>query len=125
MNSPSTIGPSAAIAVNATLFQVDASLRSAGVFRYSHDYVKDREFETYILAPALQSMEAVQAFLASLDEDNQSTTWKNGCTKAQVARNFMQYPQTVTTELQWALKGLARSRRTCCGCHDTGSFNKR
>lgn len=112
----------AALSLDSSVSEIDAELRRMGVFYYSHHYVKDREFEQYVLTPRLKSMGDVHLLLDSLDIDNQNTDWKGGCTKAITARERLKYDQTVTSELSWALHALARTRRTCCGCHETGSF---
>lgn len=112
----------AALSLNSSVSEVDAELRRLGVFYYSHHYVKDREFELYVLTPLVKSMDDLHRFIDSLDVDNQNFGWKGGCSKAYAARCSLKYEQTVTAELNWALHALARARRTCCGCHETGSF---
>lgn len=120
-----TNSTSPAIDLKSSILTVDSHLREMGVFRYSHEYVRDRDFDAHVLTPQLTNMDAVHAFVASLDADNQATTWKSGCSKAHSFRTSMKYVQNVTTELKWALNALARARRTCCSCHDNGSFHKR
>lgn len=121
--TPSTaLEAPAALSLNSSVSELDAELRRLGVFYYSHHYVKDREFEQYVLTPRLKSLGDVGLLLDSLDIDNQKTHWKGGCTKARTARESLKYEQNVTSELEWALRALARTRRTCCSCHETGSF---
>jgi hypothetical protein len=114
------------IGLQSSLQDIDAAMRATGFFWYSHHYLKDCHFKQHVLPLGLHDMEDVQSFLERLDTDSrqQARHLSNGCTKAYVARNWLtSRHRDCTTPLAWAITGLARARRTCCGCHDTGSFH--
>lgn len=126
--STSTASPShAAIALQASLPEIDAELRRRRTFEYSHEYVKDHHFRHYVLQPQLSTLEQVEEFLQKLDNDRKARNFSPSfdwvCSKVRSARHSLAYESALSNDLDWALRSLARARRVCCSCHETGSFH--
>lgn len=103
--------------------ELDAAMHRAGMFQYSHEYLKDRHFQRYVLPIGIRTMDNVHQFLEKLDADNRGLSNATGCHKVSVARSSLAYQHGPTIDpMDWAISSLARARRTCCGCHHTGSF---
>jgi hypothetical protein len=117
----------AAIASQASLREVDAELRRRGTLQYSHEYVKDLHFQRYVLQPQLSTVAEVEAFLQKLDDDRKARKFSASfdwcCSKVSSARQSLAYVTSQGNDLDWALRSLARARRTNCSCHETGSFH--
>lgn len=110
------------VGIRSSLREIDTELRRQGLLR-SHEYVRDREFSRHILPLGLKAPSDVYQFLADLDIDNQKKTFfATGCHKAHGIRAFLKHAPEGIPEFDWVLVAVARSRRTCCGCHETGSF---
>ena len=104
--------------------ELDAAMRRHRYFTWSHEYLKDLDFVRHILPIGIKSMDDVQTFLEKLDADNQAVSNPTGCSKAHSARGFLAHEHGLGDDaLGWALVSLAHARRTCCGCHETGSFH--
>jgi hypothetical protein len=106
--------------------EIDAAMRATGLLRYSHEYLRDRDFVQHVLPLGISTMGDVHAFIDSLDGNHKKRAFRigAGCTKAYVVRNWLQSRHRhCLPPLDWALTGLARARRTCCSCHETGSFH--
>lgn len=104
---------------------IDSALRQSNIFRRASEYVKDVHFERYVLAPLIQNDTQLNQFLNELDADSAQRDKNSvGCTKASIVRNWIKKYRndSVFTQFQWAIRGLSRARRTCCSCHQTGSF---
>lgn len=103
--------------------ELDAAMRKRRYFTWSHEYLKDIHFVRHILPIGIHSMDDVQAFLAKLDADNLAVLNPTGCAKAHSARGFLAHEHGLGDDaLSWALVSLAHARRTCCSCHELGSF---
>lgn len=113
----------------ASVGATETALKAAGVLRPSDwSYAKDAEFARFPLA-CLTTMDDVDAFLAALDKAA-GRTWRGECSKARSARASLAYYRERygdrafpwESEAARAVDVLSRARRTCCGCHETGSF---
>lgn len=108
---------------------IDLAICNAGLFRYSYEHLKDLYFEHYVLKPVLQEVDQINVFLNELDQDNFLLSGHNnvGCRKASVARVWINNHRSrfAIGELDWALKGLTKARRTGCSCHENHSFKNK
>ena len=113
------------VKLNSSVDDVDRALREAGVFRYSHEYVKDKHFERYVITPNVTDLDQAREFLRMLDRDNSELGY-SGCLKAFRVRNWIanRSHDSIIGELEWAVIGLSKARRTCCSCHEIGSFKR-
>lgn len=103
--------------------ELNTAMFRAGLFQYSHEYMKDRHFQRYVLPIGIKTMDNVHQFLEQLDADSRGLRNANGCNKAYSARHSLAYQHGPTIDpFDWALSSLARARRTCCGCHHNSSF---
>lgn len=102
-----------------------AALRDSGVHLRGIDggYPRDKDFESYGFS-FLETEEQALAFIEDLRE--------SGCTKGHSAK--MRYDNHTESgalvrmgmsRLDIAIMALSSARRTCCGCHETGSFAPR
>lgn len=89
----------------------------------SWNYPKDEHFERFALASILTDDDA-ERFLSELQSER-GDAWGT-CSKVMSARSFMKYDHgDFIHHMDWVRLSIAQARRTCCWCHDTGSFQKR
>lgn len=99
-------------------------MRHQGVIRhYPESFAKDYNYRQHGFE-FIQTDEDIEAFLNQLDA---SPTWhrmgSGTCTKAWRIRNALSKPDDYNWGRLTRFKMYAASaRRTCCGCHETGSF---
>jgi hypothetical protein len=101
--------------------EVNNAMHEAGAGDW--EYAKDKEFEQFVLKD-IKTIHQFRAFVKMLNADR----W---------AMDGLQPNKFFTCQKTWQLKGkrmrdfsegwtpkmaLAMARRTCCGCHETGSF---
>lgn len=108
-----------------TVREVETALKASSWLR-SWDYVRDDHFAKHVLVEVVTLKDA-EAFLAELDRENAEVTsppFRWGCTKAKLVREYLadgfwcQTPDRIRS-------AIANNRRTCCSCHETGSFATR
>jgi hypothetical protein len=93
------------------------------------DYVKDNHFAEFAYAE-ITTAEQAFAFADQLDAHNKRINkppFDTGCTKARGIRYWLTGPtkHTWTKDPHGVRLALAHNRRTCCGCHETGSYAPR
>ena len=126
---PTRWGATVTLSPFASVGATERALKAARILspqRWS--YAKDSDFARYPLA-RLTTMAEVEAFLAELDKAAARHGGIIGrCSKAHVARAAItrqaQAPWKFWEgrEAEHAVLALSSARRTCCGCHETGSF---
>jgi len=93
----------------------------------SWSYLRDMHFHKYLLKD-INSLDDAEAFLVRLDKDNEDHTqpgpFRWGCTKAKGIREWLKkdFWRESTSRIRQA---IAANRRTCCSCHEVGSFKRR
>lgn len=104
-------------------------LFATNIFKYDFHYAKDIHFQQYLLTHHISSEEKFDDFLQELDHEAQQHPFYSltFCNKALVAHNFANRDHSTIrgitiSKLEWAIVGLASARRTCCLCHQDGSF---
>ena len=126
---PMQAAASPAISIYATTEEIEKALRKSGAL-HPWDYLKDRHFLNSVEPLTVQSLEDVDMVVAKLNQDfaqyQKTNSLLTGCQKVYTFQQSMAYKRTEQiSELSWAMSSLARARRTCCGCHETGSFAPR
>ncbi len=99
---------------------VTAAIRSVG---RSWDYAKDRGFATFVLRDCL-TIEQIEAIIMTLNADAHAMG-ANCCQKTWTIKSFLQHFQKRPSSWGKDFKSaelVAPARRTCCGCHEVGSF---
>lgn len=124
--------PIPTIPIDASLARIDFHLRTHNIFIYSHQYIKDYEFERYVLNTLTNVGQAI-ALLLRLDSECKrwGPAWSGGCSKVRAVwpwymgtETMWNNPQRADWKFWWEhfRSPLAYARRVCCGCHETGSF---
>lgn len=115
--------------LRSSVLEFEQWLFTTNIFKYDFHYAKDIHFQKYLLTPLISSEEKFNDFLQALDLEAQQHPFYRFtfCTKALVARNFANRDHPTIrgiaiSNLEWAIVGLASARRTCCLCHQDGSF---
>jgi hypothetical protein len=86
-------------------------------------YAKDNHFADYTLA-AIQTEADAEAFLKAVDLAAKRRSHGGGCAKVREARAWMSRGFCDwKDDPAWRWRSaLSSTRRTCCGCHETGSY---
>lgn len=99
-------------------------MRDQGVIgNYTNSYAKDHDYQHHGFC-FIQTESDVDKFLAELDA---APKWHHmggeSCTKAWRIRNSLNKPNEFNLSKVERFKMYASfARRTCCACHETGSF---
>lgn len=100
--------------MRSSVAEVAAAMKADGFASY--DYPKDRHFEAYVLRD-ITSNKQLRALVRTLKADAKTISpgWAGFCSKTYSINLQEKNPDMI-------LMQLAMARRTCCGCHETGSF---
>jgi hypothetical protein len=118
-NAPMTVPADA----RSTVADFEAHLKSKRIlYPADFSYAKDMEFDRYGFG-FIQSVADVDNFLKELDSAPRSPM-SGQCSKLWVIKNYLERNPSNSPEhyIELFKRVAARARRTCCGCHDTGSY---
>lgn len=109
------------IGLRSTVNEVETVLKANNLMA-DWDYARDAHFQRYVLRH-ITTDDQLDAFLVELDSESD----RDGCTKVRRLRSTLTTDSTSdfwNESLERKLHIFATYRRTCCGCHLTGSFTK-
>lgn len=100
-----------------TVVEVETALKAANIMA-DWRYAKDKEFEQYALKD-IRTLEQAKAFIAMLNADAHAMG-HTSCAKTWRLKNL--WRDVKKYKFLSIASHLSSVRRTCCGCHLTGSF---
>lgn len=108
------------LSLQSSVAEVEAALRENNVFSYPAEYAKDHHFEKYVF-DTIQTEADARLFCLLLDRQRIETGASGECTKAWRIRSYLN--KTFWLGSPGRIRAaMSHARRTCCWCHEVGSF---
>lgn len=102
-----------------SLKEVTAVLRSVNVFTFDGAYPRDYHFERWVLND-INGPEDVLKLCEDLNVDAR----EKGYDRCAKAAYILEWHPRWSGDVKRCRVNVARQRRVCCGCHETGSYAK-